>query len=189
MPPKTQFAKPDVVQAAYEVVQDQGLCGLTVRNVAAQLGSSTAPVYAHFENMKELELAVVRKGRDLLVDYTTRSHTDSIFPSIGVGIARFGRDHARLYRTMFCEGEEFGVVMDEFLQVLTDEWAQDSRLESMTEEDSRQLFTKLWVLTHGLASLLSVGLIDDESDEYITSLLDSVGTAVIGAAIADRSDG
>jgi hypothetical protein len=55
----------------------------------------------------------------------------------------------------------------------------------MAEEDSKQMLNKMWVFTHGLASLLCVGLVDDESDEHIVSILDSVGTVVIKATIAD----
>lgn len=185
MTPKIQFTKPDVVQAAFEVVQNQGLRGLTARNVATQLGSSTAPVYAHFENMKDLEVAAVRKARDLLIDYVSRPHTDRGFLSMGVGIAKFARDHPQLYRAIFLERKEFRIVVDEFLLAIADEFAKDPRFGSMAEEDSKQMLTKMWVFTHGLASLLCVGLVDDESDEYIVSLLDSVGTVVIEATIAD----
>lgn len=185
MTPKIQFTKPDVVQAAFEVMQNQGLQGLTARNVATQLGSSTAPVYAHFENMKELEVAAVRKARDLLVDYTTRPHTDRVFLSMGVGIAKFARDHAQLYRAIFLERKEFRIVVDEFLQALAGEFAKDQRFGSMAEEDRKQMLNKMWVFTHGLASLLCVGLVDDESDEHIINLLDSVDTVVIKAAIAN----
>ncbi|MDH3891417.1 MAG: TetR/AcrR family transcriptional regulator [candidate division Zixibacteria bacterium] len=185
MTPKIQFAKPDVVQAAFEVLKDRGLSGLTARNVAGQLGSSTAPVYAHFDNMKELEVAAVRKARDLLIDYTSRPHTDRVFLSMGVGIAKFARDHARLYRAIFLERKEFRIVVDEFLQALTSEFAKDPRFEAMADEDSKYMLTKMWVFTHGLASLLCVGLVDDESDEHIVSILDSVGTVVIKATIAD----
>ena len=187
MTPKIQFTKPDVVQAAFEVMQAQGLRGLTARNVATKLGSSTAPVYAHFENMKELEVSAVRKARDLLIDYTTRPHTDRVFLNLGVGIAKFGRDHAQLYRAIFLECGEFRVVVDEFLQALADEFAKDPRFGSMAEEDSRYMLTKMWIFTHGLASLLCVGLVDDESDEHIISILDSVGTAVIKATMAGSS--
>ena len=187
MTPKIQFTKPDVVQAAFEILQNQGLRGLTARNVATQLGSSTAPVYAHFDNMKELEVAAVRKARDLLIDYSTRPHTDRVFLSMGVGIAKFGRDHAQLYRAIFLERQEFRMVVDEFLQALADEFDKDPRFGSMAEADSQYMLTKMWVFTHGLASLLCVGLVDDDSDEHIISVLDSVGTAVIKATIAGGS--
>jgi hypothetical protein len=46
----------------------------------------------------------------------------------------------------------------------------------------------MWTFTHGLASLICVGLIKDCDQEYIMKTLSDVGADVIGAALAKHKN-
>jgi hypothetical protein len=61
---------------------------------------------------------------------------------------------------------------------------KDSRFTSLSDSERQALLKKMWTFTHGLASLICVGL-NKECDQacIIKSLLD-VGTDVIGATLA-----
>ena len=54
MPRKTQFSAEDVILAAYELVREKGLAGLSAPAVANKMGCSTMPIYSHFKNMQVL---------------------------------------------------------------------------------------------------------------------------------------
>ncbi|MCP4704527.1 MAG: TetR/AcrR family transcriptional regulator, partial [candidate division Zixibacteria bacterium] len=71
MPPKVKYTKNDVIEAAFVITEKKGLNNLTARSIANQLGSSTAPVYMHFESMDELTLEIVRKIKVMLLDFTS----------------------------------------------------------------------------------------------------------------------
>ncbi|MGD9151230.1 MAG: TetR/AcrR family transcriptional regulator, partial [Desulfobacterales bacterium] len=62
MPRKTQFTAEDVVIAAFELVKEKGLAGLSAPAVAEKMGCSTMPIYSHFKNMQALEDEVVKKA-------------------------------------------------------------------------------------------------------------------------------
>lgn len=184
MPPKAKFSKPDIIRAALEVAEEHGLRELTARRVAKKLGSSTAPVYQHFANMNELVMEVVRETQKLLLEYAARPYTDRVFLNMGTGLALFACEHARLYRSLLLEGDSYRDTVNEVVETLASKLPEDPRFGSLSDEERRVLLNKMWMFTHGLASLICVGLIKDCNQEYIIETLMDVGSDVIGATLA-----
>ena len=182
MPPKTVFTKEDVVQAAFDVVQQQGIQALTAREVAHKLKSSTAPVYSNFESMKLLEREVIVMANTLLLNYMSRPYTDRVFLNMGVGYAIFAREQCGLFRALYLEKSEHKDLIYEFEKSMQVQMSKDSRLESLTDGERHSLLDKMWTFTHGMATMICVGYSEDDSDEYIIKTLMDVGSAVIGAA-------
>ena len=188
MPPKIKYTKEEVIKAAVSVVEENGLNSLTARSVAVRLGSSTAPVYHHFATMDELALAVIRETQRALLEYASRPYTDRVFLNMGTGVAVFACEHRRLYRALMLEGDSYSDVVREFVDTLESELIKDSRFTSLSESERHVLLRKMWTFTHGLASLICVGLIKDCNQEYIINTLVDVGTDVIGATLAKHKD-
>ncbi len=183
MPPKTVFTKDDVINAAFELVQHKGIQSLTARNVAKRLKSSTAPVYSNFESMKLLEREIIKKARDLLLDYMVRPHTDVVFLNMGVGYAKFAREQCPLFRALYLEKSDFKDILDELEGSLRLRMREDARFTDLEDRERYSLLDKMWTFTHGMATMICVGLAEDSSDDYITSTLKDVGSAVIGATL------
>lgn len=185
MPPKTVFKKEDVINAAFKIVKKNGIKVLTARKVANELKSSVVPVYSNFESMEKLSKEVLKKAKDLLSEYVTGSYTDRVFLNIGVGIAVFARDEPMLFRAIFLEDESvlYKDIVDEFIKSMRIQMKKDKRFTKMTDEERSALLNKMWIFTHGIASLICVGLMKDDSNEYIIDLLLDVGSAVIGKAL------
>jgi AcrR family transcriptional regulator len=188
MPPKTKYTRNEVIKAAVSVVEETGLNSLTARSVAAKLGCSTAPVYHHFTTMDELALSVMMDTQRVLLEYTTRPYTDRVFLNMGTGVALFACEHRRLYRALMLEGDSYSDVVREFLDTLESELTKDSRFTSLSDGERRVLLRKMSTFTHGLASLICVGLIKDCDQDYITKTLLDVGTDVIGATLAKHKN-
>ena len=187
MPPKARFTREEIVMAAMGVVEEEGLRSLTARKVAAKLDSSTAPVYSHFSTMDELAMAVIRETQRSLLEYTTRPYTDRVFLNMGTGVAMFACEHSRLYRALMLEGDSYSDVVHEFLDTLEAEMVKDSRFATLSAGERRELLTKMWTFTHGLASLICVGLIKNCNQDYIIQTLLDVGADVIGATLAKHN--
>lgn len=177
-----------MIKAAVSVVEENGLQSLTARSVAVSLGSSTAPVYHHFATMDDLALAVNRKTQSTLLEYTSRPYTDRVFLNMGTGVAMFACEHRRLYRALMLEGDSYSDVVHEFVEILESEMTKDSRFASLSASERRVLLRKMWTFTHGLASLICVGLIKDCNQEYIIKTLVDVGSDVIGATLAKHKN-
>jgi AcrR family transcriptional regulator len=187
MPPKETHTKQDIIQAAFVIAQKNGFHALTARKLAARLQCSTAPVYSHFESMHELEREVIRKARDLLFEYATRPYTDRVFLNMGTGIVLFARDQSELFRALFLERRIFGDILDELRSNLLEKMKADDRFATMPTEDRTALLDTMWIFTHGYASLICVGLIEETNQEQIIEKLNEVGSVIVAAAIGTKT--
>lgn len=187
MPPRTKYTRDQVITGALKVAEENGLNSLTARSVARKLGSSTAPVYSHFATMEELALEVMRVTQRMLREYCFRPYTDRVFLNMGTGVAMFATEHRKLYRALMLEGDEYGNVVSEFLDILESELTKDTRFTALSAAERRVLLRKMWTFTHGLASLISAGLIKDCNQDYIVKTLMDVGSDVIGATLAKHT--
>jgi len=183
MPPRAKYTKEDLIGAAFEVVRDGGLNCLSARRIAQKLDSSTAPVYASFKTMAELQMEVVKRIGALLLDYTARQYTDEVFLNIGIGMAVFAREERELYRALFMEQGEFKEIINDLMAHFRNDMVKDERLAALSEQERGDLLEQVAVVTHGLASLICVGLCDDDSNESIANTLKGIGASVISAAI------
>jgi AcrR family transcriptional regulator len=184
MPPKIVFSREDVIQAAYDIVRAQGLKKLSARKIAVKLKSSTAPVYSQFSSMKELELEVLGKAEELLLQYTRKPYTDRVFLNMGTGYVIFAREHRELFRALFLGKDVSKGVFAEFKDYIRQDMLKDSRFIPMSVPDREALLQQMWIFTHGLAALVCVGLVEDNSDESISAAILDVGTIVVAAALA-----
>ncbi len=180
-PPPTQFTRQDVLSAAFEVARAEGLKELSARKIADRLGSSTAPVYSSFTSMAELEREVIVKARDLLVDYTKRSYTEQIFLNMGMGLTIFSREQKLLFRALFLEETRYQEIIEEFGARMQEQMKLDETYDALSDEARSRLLHKMWIFTHGLASLICVGLVRDDSNQQIQDLLTEVGSEIIVA--------
>ena len=179
MPPSEKVTRAEIVRAALEVVELEGLAALTARRVASQLELSTAPVYRNFASMEELARAVMEAARDQLLEHTGRVYSDRPFLNMGTGIAVFAREHPRLYHALFLESDQFEGLIEGFLERLRVDIRKDPRFAALSAERTAVLLDRMWTYTHGLASLIAVGIAKDSSTESIVRSLEGVGRAVI----------
>ena len=98
-------------------------------------------------------------------------------------MASFARDEKQFYRALFLERGEFKEIINDFLDNLKRNLVKDVRLVSLTELERGALLEKMAIVTHGLASMICIGICEDESTEYIEGVLSGIGTCVIKGAL------
>ncbi len=101
MPRKVQFTAEEIVDAAWELVRENGWEGLSVKAVAKKIGSSTMPVYSYFENLESLKDAVTMKGWETLMAYEKKTYTGDVWVDQSMGYIRFAMEHRHLFYAMF----------------------------------------------------------------------------------------
>lgn len=94
-----------LVEAAAELVAEEGAATLTVRKVAAAAGTSTMAVYTHFGAMEPLVAAVVAEGFAMLERaFIAVEPTDDPVRDVAAQTAAYlahAREYAALYAVMF----------------------------------------------------------------------------------------
>ena len=172
---KTQFSREDVVQAAFMVVKKQGIDALSARNVAQELGSSTAPVYSNFQSMEQLEIEVFGRAAAKFLDYATQEHTESPFLNMGVGVLKFARECPQWYLAMNLRRElgaaQLSPVVDQLLAIM----ARVPGLDVLHPLERKLLLRKMEIFTHGMAWEICAGDVDDQTMNSFIKLMQEVG--------------
>ncbi|HPI92402.1 MAG TPA: TetR/AcrR family transcriptional regulator [Deltaproteobacteria bacterium] len=184
--PGKRFAPSDIVDAAFGIIRRHGWDRCTARSIARELGSSTMPIYSGMKSMKNLQDEIARKASDLLIDYQTRPWSGFGFLDMGVGYVMFAQEEKNLFRMMYArESDEAddvdrarkyrGYVFDALMERLGNEQI----MEGLTIEQRREVLSRMWVFSHGLAVLINNTIMEPMSEKEITDVLMDTGLLII----------
>ena len=156
MPAVRKVSKEQIIDAAVDVLRDDGFSAINARGVAKKLGCSTQPIYFSFRNMEELKAALTERAIQMhtqRVRDSLRIHegNDSRYSSYGMGFVKFAAEEKQLFRWLYLEGEQLGpyqndVLTSEVISVITEEFGYE-------EDVARRLHQDMVYFTYGLAIL------------------------------------
>ena len=120
MPAVRKVSKEQIIDAAVEVLRDNGFSAINARSVAKKLGCSTQPIYFSFKNMDELKTALTERAIELhtqRVRDSLRAHegNDSRYSSYGMGFVKFAAEEKQLFRWLYLEGKQLGPYQNDVL--------------------------------------------------------------------------
>jgi len=202
-----------IVEAARDILSEQGLAALSMRAIAERIEYSPATIYLYFKDKNELQREVVQEGFSLLWNQTQETlagvpetgNALEQYAAMGRAYVRFALEHTAYFRVMFelpggarFESEEcpgagqgeakgFGLAVD-----LVAEAAKEGLVDVTNAE--RTAVTG-WALLHGLTSLYLSGHLAQlvETNEAFLELVDdaleSFYTGVRGLAAVGTSQG
>ena len=175
MPRKTQFTAEDVVTAAFELVRQKGLVGLSAPAVAEQMGCSTMPIYSHFKNMQALEDEVIQKAWTLVVEYETRHYTGDRWIDQAMGYVLFARDERNLFDCMLAgRNLELKYEMQKrHWQYQADRLDNYEGFKDLDKDQCTRIRYARAMLSHGVATSPKTGMnrIMVENDEILAGFL------------------
>ncbi len=187
MPPKAKFTREQITKAALEIVRTDNFGNLTARALAKKLGSSSCPIFTVFENMEEVQQAVLEAVRDVYKGYVTKGLSESpAFKGVGTQYILFAIKEPHLFQILFMREKEEPLEIDNVLPAIEESY--DQILGSITaeyqiaEKDAKKLYRHLWIYTHGIASLCATKMchftskeISEMMTEVFISLLKNKG--------------
>ena len=174
MPPKARYTKENIADIAYGIVRRNGLGALSARSLAAELGTSTAPIFTAFENIEEVESAVVERAEALYERY----HREGLgmtpqFKGTGIKYIQFAKDEPNLFKLLFMRGDK-RLEDSGYLPKL---YKYESEIRKNVEnsygfpaDKVKDIYNHLAIYTHGLAVLYAQGSCVF-SDEEVSRLL------------------
>ena len=183
MPPKVKFQKEEIVGAALNVARKKGADAVTAREVAAELGVSTRPLFTYFDTVEQLRGEVFEMAMARYREYLERGLTEPIpFRGIWRQYLAFAREEPELYRLLFLTrpvGAAGGAT--EALR-FSQELARESlmRVYNMDAATADRYFRDLWLVAFSFATLV---VTDDcpYTDEEIFAVGAEISLAVCKA--------
>lgn len=170
MPPKAKFTKEQITEAALEIVRTNNFESLTARMLGKSLGSSACPIFTVFQNMEEVQQAVIEAAKNVYREYVKKGLSETpAFKGVGTQYILFARNEPKLFQILFMSEQTKLPDFDNVLPVIEESY--DEILASITigygisEKNAKKLYEHLWIYTHGIATLCATKMCHFTSEE------------------------
>lgn len=183
MPPKFQFTRDEIIDAAFAIAREEGTPHITTRAIADRLRCSTSPIYSHFNTIDKLEDEVSKRFADLLMQYLTTERTGSPLMDIALGYILFASEEQILFRFTYMNRSAMrpiSLLMIEKNRALLLQRLQDTpELSGLSSVQIPELMRIGWAFIHGIATQLCIGLLTFRNQEEILAMIDRVKEPLI----------
>ena len=159
MPAIAKVTKEMIIEAAFEVAKEMGAENITARTVSQKLGCSTQPVLYHFKTIEDVRIAAHKKASEFHINYVTNLSGKYERPMLEVGMRhiRFAIEEKNLFRFLFHSNYYTDISLSDWFTA-ENLGSIFSILKLQAKVDNRQaysIFSQLFFVTHGIASLLA----------------------------------
>ena len=157
MAPKVRFQREEIVVAALRITRERGIDAVTARELAAELGVSTKPIFTWFDTMEQLKAEVYELAKALYREYIERGLAGPI-PFLGVWqqYVRFAREERELYKLLFLTkpGAASGGATEALR--FSQKMARESlmRIYNLDTHQADCYFRDLWLVAFSYATLI-----------------------------------
>ena len=157
MPPRSKFQKEEIVLAALSVARKAGMDAVTAREVAAELGVSTRPIFTYFDPIEQLKGEVFQLAKARYRDYIERGLAGPV-PFLGVWrqYLRFAGEEPELYKLLFLTRPDSAVGGAAEAMRFSQELARESimRVYGMDAHTADCFFRDLWLAAFSFGTLI-----------------------------------
>lgn len=183
MPPKPKYTKKQITDAAFGIVRNRGMSALSARSIAKALGSSTAPIFAFFDNIEELQKAVISKASLLYSDYVRDGLNQTpAFKGAGMKYIQFAKEEPELFKLLFMSGT--GGDITHYLPQSDSNSAiileTVEKCYGIDKEKAKRLYNHMSVYAYGFAALFAQR-INIFTMEDISRMMSEMFTAMINS--------
>lgn len=192
MPPKAKFTREQITKAALEIIKADNFESLTARALGKKLGSSACPIFTVFENMEEVQQAVIEEVRNIYRGYIEKGLSESIaFKGVGMQYILFAINEPKLFQILFMSEQTDILDINNVLPVIDESY--DKILASITAgygvegKDAEKLYKHLWVYTHGIATLCATKMCRFTREE-ISEMMTEVFISLLNNMKKDRKN-
>ena len=159
MPPIPKISKDMIINSSLEIIKAEGIENLNVRNIANSLNCSTQPIMYHYKNMDILKDELYTKVDQYHSEYLMNKSDNNPLLSIGLQYIKFAKEEPNLFKFLF-QSDKFSNFNLEYLINNNENGLQDifniiQKETNLNIKEIKEMFTILFIIAHGIASLLA----------------------------------
>lgn len=178
MPRKRRILKEHILEAALELMKEEGFENFTARRIAEYLNASTQPIYKEFQNMDDLrENLLIYVKAIIQEDVFQASNANVELKNVCANYIRFAKEEGTLFCALFM-GRDYPAqalhecALDSLNRVM-------EKMQELDDYDERKAFLDIvWPSIHGTAVLTAQGQFDfdektisEKADHIVTHSL------------------
>ena len=173
MPKSTTITQEIIIETAFEMVRKEGFAVLSARNIAKQIGCSTQPIYWCYKNMDDLKTEICKKAlpylQNVMLDY---SKTGNTLLDLGLGYVRMAHIEPALFKAFYMDNVTNAKLIDIFPESrrVVEIIKNSEEYRSLSFQELKNNIAKAWMLVHGIASLVAVGMLVYDEDKILEIL-------------------
>ncbi len=157
-----------LLNAAEELLEDKGVAGLGLREVARRVGVSAMAPYRHFSDREALLAGVATRGFEVFgaeLRAAAAAYPDQAHSAVGYAYICFAIRRRGLFQLMF--GPEIGnrsayPSLKEAMERAFERLRSRLRQEGESEDDTLVHAMQSWGMVHGLAHLILDGIVSPD---------------------------
>jgi len=189
--PKSKFTKEQIIDAAFEIAETEGIDNITMRKIAERMGSSVAPIYVNFKNNDELIEAVIDRIIGISQQLLIEENTGNPFYDMGKASLRFAMEYSVLFRDLVMKNNNYMKGYDEeMLPVLIEEMKKDPEMAGLSEDDLKTILLKIKIFQLGLSVMAANGLLpkDYGMQDLMDILSSTANDVILSARLSESND-
>lgn len=169
----TKITKELILEKAFEIAKTQGIEKVSNREIAKKLNSSIRPIYYQFKNSEELYNELLIKMEEYFYRFLLDNTIENIpkYKQVGINYIKFAKCETNIFKDLFMR--KTNLVVENFIKQ-TKEFKEVEKLikisTNLKDEEIKKFHVKMWIFTHGLATLVANNTINLTNNQ-ITELL------------------
>lgn len=173
---KESVTKNDILEAAFSILQEEGIEQVTARKLAARANCSTQPIFRIYKNINELIEELFFKSCEFFRDYYRAFQRQSVTPFVNLGYAYilFAQKNKKIFEFIFLSRDRHGKTLYDLIN--GEEGYVSREIQSAAAQgckNASELFMKMWIFIHGAASMSLTDDYDLKENETIEMLKDA----------------
>ncbi|GAB2487642.1 TetR/AcrR family transcriptional regulator [Alkalibacterium psychrotolerans] len=166
MPRKRRILRHHILDAAVNLMSEEGFERFTARRIAEQLNASTQPIYKEFKNMDDLKIHLTTHIEEFLKEnifYDGDTPLD--VREVCTNYILFAKNEGTLFASLFMGRELCATTLHEFIyESLIEALNQNEFAEKQSRKDKEELLDIVWPAVHGYAILTAQGKYEKSSE-------------------------
>ena len=168
------ITKDMILTTAFDIAREKGLDGISNRELAKKLNCSIRPIYYQFQNVDELYNELYIKIEKYFYKFLMDNMNDEMpkYKQVGINYIKFAKEEKELFKILFMSEIDLG--LNDFIAKDMEDFKELSKLikisTNLNDEDIESFHIKMWIFSHGLATLVASSTINI-SDEQLKQLL------------------
>lgn len=182
MPPARKIKKENIIEITYKIVEKEGLKAVNARRIARELNCSVQPIFHNFRDMEELKEIVYEKIYETYKECMLSGiKEERPYKAMGKSYIQFAKDFPEFFKILFMQ--ETNLKPEKFM--MTDSIGEEGirsgqKTFGLSYEEQKDFHMKVWLFTHGIATLIATNTVSFTPEEVDMLLTDSVRQMLIG---------